>query len=299
MAKSGGMKPFSSLPLESRIDIASEIFSVLSRELRLPDIFRYWDDWAIIGGAVRDCLLHPEPDRIRREALISWFPGRDIDVAVANIDFEPASLANHLDRLGISYWTNSFGGIKAVTPNGGSMDLWKTHLSQCVNPPWKAWLEHLSNVDFGVNAVAYVWQCKRVLVHPTWLDWINKRVVEIVGNESPYSNLQPIRAIALAEYLTHAMKKKVHIGENARTRLLWLVTGADKRSVDDALAYLAGKIHSGKWSYKVLRRLLRECRRIPSSEQFRYLAKRLVPVDSKNLSESHKDNQHPRQQELF
>src|SRR5262249_39636230 len=144
--------------------------------------------WAIVGGAVRDTLLDPSPVR---QLLLAW---PDIDVAVTARERLTPRM-RRLDESGTRVVRNTFGGWKVFSSAVGVCDVWSWGRRDLKHPRG-FWQARLESVDFGLNAVAFVWPERRVIVHPRWREDLAGRVVEKLSQQSRLRELQVVRAVA-------------------------------------------------------------------------------------------------------
>lgn len=237
---------------EGRQEAVCRQLQAVCNQAKLPDLFRQFDKWAIVGGAVRDLLLSDQPEQCR---LRIDFP--DIDVAV-----DRPVHGSHFVNLGtdlfegVSVHTNSFGGLKLESDLSGIVDVWSWE-SKKSKLAKSSLRRRLDRVDFGINAVAYLWPDNHLVIHPRWFDDLKNLVVEKLAIHSPKVQLQPIRACALAVKLAKLTHCRFDLGKSIREDMRRLVEG-DADDVSVALNYLLDKIIQKRWCKDSADRFYRE-----------------------------------------
>ena len=210
-------------------------------QAKLPELFRRFDKWAIVGGAVRDLLLSKRPEQCR---LRIDFP--DIDIAVDR-PVHGAHFESFVTELfeGLSVHTNTFGGLKLESEFSGTVDVWswESKKSRLVKG---ALLRRLDRVDFGINAVAFLWPDNELVIHPRWFTDLEHKVVEKLATRSAKPQLQPIRACALAVKLAKLTNNQFNLGKSIRADLRSLL-GDGEIELSVALDYLVEKIVNKRW----------------------------------------------------
>jgi hypothetical protein len=210
-------------------------------QAKLPELFQRFDKWAIVGGAVRDLLLSKQPAQCK---LRIDFP--DIDIAVDRPVF-----GRHFENFGTELFeglrvhTNSFGGLKLESEFSGTVDVWsweskKSRLAK------SALRRRLNQVDFGINAVAYLWPDNELIIHPRWFDDLKGQLVEKLAEQSPKPQFQPTRACALAVKLAKLTHTRFELGKSIRADLRHLL-GSGEKDLSIALDYLVEKITNKRW----------------------------------------------------
>src|SRR5207248_591395 len=136
------------------------------------------------------------------------------------------------------------------------------------------------SVDFGVNAIAFVWPSRELVVHPRWLEDVQSFRVELLSDRSPRKELQPLRAIALGAALTRRLARPFRLGEAVWAEIDWLLAGPEHMS--SALAYLREKVAVGRWRkdhlLSFLNRLIEHPSHAPGGKERRFLEDLLAVV---------------------
>jgi len=248
--------------LDDRQEYTRQVFLELCERTSLVDLAGKDRSWAIIGGAVRDTLLSP---KIGCSHLFELWP--DIDIAVTHDVSELPVAAGSSNDRSITISPNSFGGLKIREPKLGVIDFWtwttpKNHGSTA------NWLEELERVDFGMNAVAFVWPQREVIIHRRWIQDLRTRRIEKVSPQSPKTSIQVVRAIALKVKLQLLVNQSFGLGTNIRQDLQWLVKDAPRAEVTQAIHYMIEKTTNSRWPIATLERFLRVSRAYRQSVEF-------------------------------
>jgi hypothetical protein len=228
--------------------------SAICKQVRLPEVFQRFQRWAVVGGSVRDLLL---TRRLSHDGLLSIeFP--DIDVAVDRPPKNHHFRTGQCRGYGLKIFQNHFGGLKLDCDATGVLDVWtwgeaRTRLDETTLLRW------LENVDFGMNAVAFLWPDCKLVVHPRWWEDLESYTVEKLCAKSPKACLQPIRASALAAKLDRLSRKRFRLGPQAILDLHQLLQGPEDQ-LDVAFDYLFEKIKSKRWSRACADRFLSDVR---------------------------------------
>lgn len=243
-----------------RVADAERLFRNLCTENRWALLFGSNASWAIVGGAVRDALLSSRMET-------SW---PDIDIAVArSLDALPVVNARRrsaLQKYRISY--NSYGGLKIASRAVPDVDVWSWTSPGESRTALRHWQQRLELVDFGLNAVAFVWPQAKIIVHPRWQADLDAEQVEVLADPSSLRGIQVVRSVALATKASKLISKKVELGVQARAELRWLVSSAPQKEVSCALNYLRQKVDSGRWDRSVERNFFELCSEYLDSDIF-------------------------------
>jgi hypothetical protein len=169
----------------------------------------------------------------------------------------PSATSPHATSNGLEITRNSFGGFKMYEPVLGAIDAWTVEVSGMVPNSISFWQEYLGHVDFGLNAVAFIWPEREVVIHPRWLEDLEQRKIEKMAIESPRRELQPLRAIALAHKMSSSVKRKLSFayGPGVLSDCEWLAGSSDPSPWDSCFSYLKDKIASKRWPPAVVDRV--------------------------------------------
>lgn len=209
-----------------------------------------WPDvqWAIVGGAVRDVLLASE--QAGADEDWSW---PDLDIAVLGpVDDLPVVSDSRVQRS-VKLAKNSFGGWKMEDEQLGEVDVWSWPSEG------RSWEEELNRVDFGLNAIAFTWPSRQVVMHARWSKDLALAQIEKVHPAPSRPELQAVRASALAEKLTRLLGMPVAFSPGVQAEVDWLLQEADEGTLQDALAYFAQKVKSGRWQREAIRFFSNAC----------------------------------------
>lgn len=246
--------------LVERGALAEQIFSELCQKTLLGYVGER-TNFAIVGGAVRDVLLS---ENIRnRQLCFSW---NDIDIALVE-DF-----SNHSN---IAASKNAFGGHKLHDSSIGALDIWTWAEPGSSKVALKDWLARLENVDFGLNAVAFVWPQAKILFHQRWIEDLQSLKIERLSSNVPNSSLQPVRAIALASKMEKKFKSRVRLGEGVKAQLKWLVQDASASDIEEGLSYLKNKVDCNRWSYETMLLFFEYCDHYAATPRFEKLKRQV------------------------
>ena len=237
--------------LDDRVERVEKVFKRLCRTSPLTRLFGGSCGWAIMGGAIRDALL---ADRLAEDTVRMFLP--DIDVAVASDLRHLPLITDPKVRVDVTVESNNFGGIKAVVPDLGEVDVWAWGNGDSVGmDDWKKRLDH---IDLGLNAAAFVWPNGKLILHPQWRQDLAKGRVELLSEKTVRREWRPVRAIALAVKLERMLGEPVKLGEKLLSELEWLIFEEKNQHIPEALHYMHEKIREGRWPKEVARRLHRE-----------------------------------------
>lgn len=205
------------------------------------------ESWAFVGGILRDLLL-AEPSLQLPIPIIAW---NDIDVAVSKGDL---SMSPEILQI-LESTVNRFGGRKSYSALLGSIDMWSWP-SRESEDSLMAWTENLGKCDFGVNAVAYAWPLRNVIVHPQWVEDVSLAKKGTIYVETLHRTasepIHAVRGIALKCRLAASHKsKQVAFGLEFRSLLDDLAGSRSMSMRDEMLEYTEYKIRQGKWSSEV------------------------------------------------
>jgi hypothetical protein len=243
---------------KSMIEKAKRRVSLSISISQIHDILGRPNQWAIVGGVIRDAMIAPEGELL--DAFRS-FP--DIDVAVSLRDdgdllkrgLVPVKLS--LERSGIDYHVNSFGGLKIATPEMGFVDVWGWRASSRERDAPRLWMRLLNTVDFGLNAVAYCWPEREIIFHEQWKQDYDSLRIERLMEYQGKRELFVIRAFALAAKMKVALMGRVRFGMRVKRDIAWLLEQAEDDNIVSAMEYLKQKLASQRWHIGVLNLLLR------------------------------------------
>ncbi len=225
--------------------------------VRAPEISA--GTWAIVGGAVRDSLFDKESGQGQ---FWSW---PDLDFAVSDASFNGLVDLNERDY---TVRRNTFGGLKVHDPQLGVLDIWRADLQLAGEDSTAAWTHYLDRVDFSVNAVAFVWPERVVLIHPEWVRDVQQLRVRKLKPTNLARELAPIRAIAVAAKMQHLTGATFRLGQESARDFRWLTHSAKGQHIGRALDYLCDKVRSGRWPQSVLERLEVELEAKPAGDRF-------------------------------
>lgn len=240
--------------LPSRVKLASDVLDKLCRTTQLSSLLSRNASWAIFGGVVRDLILAPE---MPRPLLLPIWP--DVDIALSRPTEALRHALTNVDDNTVQVKRNSYGGLKILERHFGVIDAWTWQCADEADDMFEFWQQQLESVDFGMNAVAFVWPECRILIHPRWRADLEERRVERLAPNSPRRELQPVRALALADKLSSRLKCRFSLGTDIREELQWLLSQEDEAVARECVDYLREKIDSGRWReslLKVLRKSL-------------------------------------------
>lgn len=237
--------------LDDRVEKVEKVFKKLCRTSPLTRLFGGSCSWAIIGGAVRDALL---ADRLAEDTVRMFLP--DIDVAVASELRNLPLVCDPGVRVDVSVESNHFGGLKAVVPDLGEVDVWTWGTGDSVSI--EDWKKRLGHIDLGLNAAAFLWPSGKLILHPQWRKDLANGRVEVLSEKTIRREWRPVRAIALAVKLERMTGTSIELGEKLRKELEWLIFEENNALIPEALSYMHEKIREGRWPKEVARRLHRE-----------------------------------------
>ncbi len=205
--------------------------------LGIPALFGD-EPWAVIGGAVRDSLLMPD------EGGEPGWP--DVDIAFCG---SPEGLMERLkaDRSVRSVGRNSYGGISAVLMNGYALDIWcppEIVFFESGAPAWKAVLDQ---IDFGLNAAAYVHSTRSIIVHDQWLADVGLAQIECLAPPRPERGRQAVRSVALHTKLRPCFDGALAFGPRATEEVRVLSRPEGAVFLEEARTYLAHKLKIARW----------------------------------------------------
>lgn len=215
---------------------------------------------AIIGGAIRDVLVS-----MLSQSEIAEIPWRDIDIAI--IESEYINIYERIKLFGINIKQNTFGGMKINIGKTDALDMWTIK-----NDPRELydsffWKQYLKNVDFGINAIAFILPEKRIILREEWINDYYKGIVEDHFIKAEKPELQSIRAIAIASRLSVLANKEFKLGQKCLERLNWLACAAKQEEIISVFDYIQIKMNKKKWDSSFV--YLFE-KMISNSEQSRY-----------------------------
>ncbi len=246
---------------DSRINSARNQFRAVCQRTQLPRLFNGFSKWAIVGGAVRDVLLARNLNPAATPLDVA-----DLDIAVdrpLSEQFFRDSKIRAKHELKIEY--NSFGGMKLQSSLCGVVDVWSWETTAADNFR-EAIRNRLDQVDFGINAVAYLWPDDIVIVHPRWLTDLRGLVVEKLAKHSPHPEFQSVRACAIAAKLSSRTDYQFRLGDAVRgdiRELLW----PDSQALEQALDYLTAKIEGKRWTLEAATRFRGEWNTLTTSSR--------------------------------
>ena len=249
--------------LNERRARVKQVFLQLLDESDLLRMLGRRDSWAIVGGAVRDTMLRSD---FRLPRLVELWP--DIDVAVSvSVWGLPVVRGRGWSRKR-TLALNHFGGVKIETSPLGALDLWTWAKPRGGPYSVDDWFNQLHAIDFGLNAVAFVWPECEVIVHPQWEADLGKRQVEKLAPESPQREVQAVRSIALKVKLERVLGARIELGKEAQQDVAWLVRSAKRHEAVAALEYLKQKTDSSRWPLTTAEAFLRVSRALHPSSVF-------------------------------
>jgi hypothetical protein len=244
--------------LDKRRRFAGRLFSEYCERSDLPAVIGPRRRWAIVGGAVRDALLSAHI-----EARTLFDPWQDIDVAVGGRTAAPLKI-NH--RGHFTMRRNSFGGLKLQGDKTGTVDIWRWPDGD--GKRGVSWIEKLELIDFGLNAVVFLWPEAEIIVHPRWIKDLKRRTIEKLSDASIDTGVQVVRAIALKVKLELLSGESFQLGERILADLSWLVARAGHDEALHALRYLRGKTEERRWSTTAFDNLLTFAKTANASSAF-------------------------------
>lgn len=242
--------------LHERVKVACGIFNDLCLTTPLLNFFGKDRSCAIVGGAVRDVLLMPDP------WTLQMFPRwRDIDIAVVDDLSELPIVANSASNYSAVVSTNTFGGLKISHESLGSLDVWTWRKPGFNKTSLKDWKDRLNMVEFGLNAVAFIWPQRKIIIHQRWIEDLNEGPMVEKLNQAPMRRaIQTMRAIALSVKLEGLLGIKVILGKSIKKDLQWLVKNAPRSEIEEGLSYLKHKIDIGRWPNRTVHKFSGLCR---------------------------------------
>jgi len=261
--------------LDERIGSTRQKFIDLSTSSLLTCIVGKDISWAILGGAVRDTLFSHNPSAY---SLFHLWP--DLDIAVASplselpILKDPSSVS---ESRRVAY--NYFGGLKIFEKTLGYLDVWTCAQSEGNNLSISDWINMLEKIDFGLNAVAFIWPQKEVIIHPQLKEDLRSRRIEKLSKITLNKQVQGVRALALATKLERVLGIKMSLGDSIAFDLKWLLVEAGEKQVSEALDYLKVKVETGRWPAGTVELLLRKCQKIKSSQNFSAALKKTFSLE--------------------
>lgn len=224
-----------------RLDASRNRLEHLCKSLHLDLFLSEVPRWAIVGGLVRDAVLSDNPS-----SQYFWPMWHDIDIAILSGD--PSFPWNPNSKSISSIHRNTFGGWKIFTDKFGTLDVWQAE-SKTSSPE-----QLLESIDFGLNAIAFVWPTRQLHIHPRWLeDFVKTRVEKLAAN-SPRKELQPIRATALAVKLERRLGVKFSMGPLIRHDFDWLKSVSHRTELRVSLDYLRERVEAGRWPKETINR---------------------------------------------
>jgi hypothetical protein len=197
---------------------------------------------AIIGGAVRDVLV-----AILTKGEISESPWRDLDIAI--VESEYSNIFEKVKLFDVDIKQNTFGGLNICLGNADNLDMWtiKSDPSELYDNDY--WEKYLENVDFGINAIAFILPEKRIVIREEWIDDFYKGLVEDHFFKAVKPELQSIRAIAIASRLKKISNIDFKLGQNCLKSLDWLAGQANNEEIISVFKYIRTKVLIKKWDY--------------------------------------------------
>lgn len=255
--------------INQRIHSANEFFSQVVEQLELPSLVGEDAHWAIVGGAVRDYLLSTDPCKQSQCLAPSWGYWPDIDIAVANSPCDGADIIAAATKRRLSVSMNSYGGWKLQGDQYGTVDVWLISLGDLVDRSIAEWQDHLNLIDFGLNAAAFVWPQREVVVNQQFLEDLAARTIRPLAQLPLRRELYAIRAIALAAKMRRLVAASFELDPSITENLQCLTSSRKSSEIEIALDYLKEKITTGRWHNYVLHAFVKECRRSNMSSQFR------------------------------
>ncbi len=222
-------------------------------ELQLPHLFGFETSWAIVGGAVRDSVLFPDVAHKEPKS----FPWPDIDIAVAGDGFSQALNSSSPIHSRARVHFNTFGGWRVLV-DSTELDVWQLPQYRTAYLNISDWRAYLKTVDFSINAIAYVWPQRRIIIDRRWLTSLKHKRIRKMSDNSPRKELQPLRAIALAVKMESITGCKFQLEKLIWDDLKWLVTQTDEKTHARVIEYLRKKTRSGRWPGTVASAFLSE-----------------------------------------
>jgi len=228
--------------LKRSIKYAEKVLSErISNYAMLSDISQI-KPCAIIGGAVRDVLVS-----ILSKGEIAETPWRDIDIAI--VESEYRNIYEKIKLFDLDIKQNTFGGLKINLGNNDIFDMWKIKCDPSELYDSYYWEQYLKNIDFGINAIAFILPEKRIILREEWIDDYFSGLVEDHFFKAEKPELQSIRAIAIASRLTKISNREFKLGHNCLKRLDWLAGEAKKEEIISVFKYIRTKVNMKKWDY--------------------------------------------------
>jgi hypothetical protein len=240
--------------LDERVRHAQALLTGLCRHPLLLNMLKTARHWAIVGGAVRDALLIASNKDT--DVYAEW---KDIDIALTKLPRKGLLCRPDRKNSKVNIAKNNFGGLKVYTDELGTMDLWVWRAENEIAGTKDFWFKQLESVDFGINAVAFIWPACEIIIHPQWERDLLCSQIEKVADYSPLKVLQPIRAIALAAKMELKLASSFNLGSKAASDLHWLLNLASDTEVNIALNYLEEKLLAERWPSYTLVRFLQLC----------------------------------------
>ena len=203
--------------------------------------------WALVGGVVRDMLL-ANPSLQLPVPILAW---HDIDVAVSKGDL---SLSSEILQI-LDSTINSFGGRKVTSALLGTIDVWSWP-STTLDDPYLDWTQNLNKCDFGVNAVAFAWPLRKVVVHPQWIKDVGMAERGVISIETltrtASEPIHAVRGIALkCRLAASCTSKQVVLGPKFNALLEDLSRSRSFAIRKEMLDYTKYKVLQGKWTCEV------------------------------------------------
>jgi hypothetical protein len=234
--------------LQTRVNSVQSVLDVVVKSNSMDRGFSGAQCWALVGGVLRDMLL-AEPSLQLPIPLVAW---NDIDVAVSKGDLTVSPDILQILESSI----NSFGGLKTYSALVGSIDMWSWPLPASEDS-YLAWTQNLGKCDFGVNAVAYAWPLRSVIIHPQWLEDVNLKKNGAITIETLHRTasepIHAVRGIALRSRLAVSHKsKQVTFGAKFSALIRDLTESMSASTLDEMRAYADYKIRQGKWSSDIV-----------------------------------------------
>lgn len=217
----------------------------------LPELFR-GVPWAVFGGAVRDSLLAPT------DAAASVWP--DIDIAVCGDADEVFRKIGAQPRVRETR-LNSFGGIWLRLADGGEFDIWTATDRLPAGDVATAWRSVLDQIDFGINAAAYVHGTRSIVLHEQWLADAAGARIECLAPPRPERGRQVARSMALFAKMEPFFGGTLAFGERAGREIIALYDARNASHLREGWAYVKKKVEIGRWpesAQTVFERFVRE-----------------------------------------
>ena len=185
-----------------------------------------------------------------------------MDIAKLGCTAERASVEEVAKSFGYAAAANSFGGLALESDSLGMIDLWWVeHKSPLRRRKESVWEAYLKMIDFGPNAVLFLWPEGCIVEDKRWIADLAARRITRTRTQLPRREIQAVRAIALAEKLRLSVGAEFKLDGLIRKDLRWLVEKAHDEALHVALAYLRAKLRSGRWPRETLARFATEVRR--------------------------------------